>query len=561
MEEVTRRNFLASSSALLVSSFISSAQNMQGVYPHLRAWNLEEVHRYSKWVENIYQFKRNGTGKQKVARLNYIIKDDEMNLLNHPDFLQNGNLQPSDSDISILNSANHCGSFPMLLFLYYSQRRGLPSVVSKINMESGGDIRYSRGNHPIGHVDSLSFQGDFGDFILNSVQGGDGGYNFVSGNFRTAPTLDKTDSVPISIDKSCLMPGTMCYNANGHCLVVGHIEQSGEVHFLDAHPDRSITFNQTLSAIPAVKSAELGVMGLKRCYDGFRNMRLAKIRDGKSVSFSNEEMIPFGYSVSQYKDMAKLSSGLSIKGQKVSSFPDYVRASLRTGREKPMEFLENSIDEFAEMMLERKEFVENGWNDVLANGPITLPNDTNSENIYQANGRWETFSSPSSDVDRKNKYNYITTRLEDMLINFIPTSEVYDYQGFSSSNELASNIINKKRELFSSKSIVYKKSNGTEVSLTLEEIEKRLFDLSFDPNHPPELRWGAPVGSDERLNMKLFATPLRTGESLEALKAYELEKGLRYYPIRQTTASSLNVDANPKEAPFKLFDEVIGKYL
>ena len=82
---------------------------------------------------------------------------------------------------------------------------------------------------------------------------------------------------------------------------------------------------------------------------------------------------------------------------------------------------------------------------------------------------------------------------------------------------------------FADKKITYKKSDGSEITLTLNDIEKRLFDLSFDPNHPPELRWGAPVGSDERLNMKLFATPLRTGESIEALNAYELEKGLRYY--------------------------------
>jgi len=61
--------------------------------------------------------------------------------------------------------------------------------------------------------------------------------------------------------------------------------------------------------------------------------------------------------------------------------------------------------------------------------------------------------------------------------------------------------------------------------------------------------------------MKLFSTPLRTGESLEALNAYELEKGLRYYPMRQNTSTSLNPDNNPKEPPFKLFDEVIRRYL
>ncbi|MEM3113126.1 MAG: hypothetical protein QXI33_01745 [Candidatus Pacearchaeota archaeon] len=562
MRGVSRRDFFKVLPAISSLFFYVDADTNTGAWEHLRTWNLDEFYRYSKWVGNIYHFKRNGSGKQKMARLNYIIKDDEMNLLNHQNFLNDGNPQISDKEANILNAANHCGSFPMLLFLYYSYRRGLPCLVSKIKMESGSDIRYSKGNHPIGHVDSLSFNGDFGSFIQNSIFGGHGGYNFVSGNFRTDPNLEKTDSVPISIDRSCLMPGTMCYNANGHCLVVGHIEESGEVHFLDAHPDHSITFNQTLSAIPSVKPAELGVHGLKRCYDGFRNIRLAKINNGRAVHFTNEEMIPFGYSILQYKDMAKInSSGLIVNGQKVSSYPDYVRACLRTGKEKPLDFLENSILEFAEMMKERVEFVEAAWNDVLINGPITFPNDSSSENIYQANGRWEVFSSPSSDVDRKNKYNYITTRIEDMLINFDPFSRVYDYSGFSFSEELAAKLMKRKEELFSNYFIVYKKSNGGEVSLTLSDIEKRLFDLSFDPNHPPEIRWGAPAGSDERLNMKLISTPLRTGGSLEALEAYELEKGLRYYPVRQSTPTSLNPENNPKEPPFKLFNEVIGKYL
>ena len=163
--------------------------------------------------------------------------------------------------------------------------------------------------------------------------------------------------------------------------------------------------------------------------------------------------------------------------------------------------------------------------------------------------------------EQTNKYNYITTRLEDMLVNFNPSSEVYDFLGFNSSNELADSVLKRKRELFADKKITYKKSDGSEVILTIADIENRLFDLSFDPNHPPELRWGAPKNSGERQNMKLFSTPLRTGESLEALNAYELEKGLRYYPMRQNTSTSLNPEVNPKEPPFKLFDEVIGKYV
>lgn len=42
--------------------------------------------------------------------------------------------------------------------------------------------------------------------------------------------------------------------------------------------------------------------------------------------------------------------------------------------------------------------------------------------------------------------------------------------------------------------ITYKSSAGTDVRLSLGQVEGRLFDLSFDPYHCPEMRWGAHPG-------------------------------------------------------------------
>jgi hypothetical protein len=43
----------------------------------------------------------------------------------------------------------------------------------------------------------------------------------------------------------------------------------------------------------------------------------------------------------------------------------------------------------------------------------------------------------------------------------------------------------------------YTNSRGVTVSLSFETVLDRLFALSFDPYHCPELRWGAPAGSAE----------------------------------------------------------------
>ncbi|HRZ85275.1 MAG TPA: hypothetical protein P5277_00680 [Candidatus Paceibacterota bacterium] len=537
---MNRRQFLLSSAINSFGIICSSSysQNSQiFAWNHIRDWNKEEFNKYSQWVENIYNFKRNGTSSQKGAKLGRIIDDNEMNLLNNPDFLRDGNPQISSSEMNLMTTCSHCGSFPMLLFLYYSARRGLPAIVSKIKMERGGDIRYSYGNHPIGHVKSMPFSGSFGDFILSSMEGVGGGYNFVSGNFRTSPELEGTDSLPIKISREFVKPGTMAYNANGHCLVVGKVDDSGEVHFLDSHPDHSITFNQTLSAIQSVNSSS----DHKKWNDGLKIIRLARVRKGQAIHFTNSEMSEYGFSLDQYES-------------KISDYESFVRNRLRIGTEKPIEYLNSSITELGEMMKERAKFVNEGWRDVLTNGSIVFPNDSTEANIYQADGRWETWSSPSSDVDRKNKYNSIGKRLEAMVSGY-PSSPAFDYEGFTSKEQLIDAIKQTKEKLFSEQKIIYTNSSGIEFALTLNDVEKRLFDMSFDPNHAPELRWGAPETSKEREGMKIINTPLRTGETLPALKIYELERGLRYYPERQATPSSLNPANNPKEPPFKPITE------
>jgi len=556
MKDLTRRQFLQTSIAAPL--ILTASKSYAGqAWHHIRHWDYQEFQKYSQWVANIYEFKANGTWKQKGARINRVFADDEMNLLNNPDFLENGNPQLTNSQLSSLNAVTHCGSFPKLMWLYYAYRRGLPATVAKIQMKRGGDIRYSLGNHPVRQVRSMPFDGDFREFINDAIAGGDGGYNFVSGNFRTAPFLEETDSVPIAIDRKFLMPGSMCYNANGHCLLVGKLDDSGEVHFLDSHPDHSITFNQTLSAVHYV-ARPTDEKGFSLCYDGFRNFRLAKIVDGRAVPFTNQEMIEFGFSIEQYEIMSELSQerengGIEVRGKKVMHYPQFVRARLQRGIEDPLSFLELSTQELGQMFRERAAFVQEAWEDVLAYGPITFPNDSPLENIYQAHGRWETWSSPSSDTDRKQKYNYIATRLEEIIEGY-PNARQYDYRNFDSREQLIKTLLERKNTLFSQQIVHYTTSNGQDIGLTLLDIEQRLFELSFDPNHPPELRWGAPPNSYERYKMRLFKTPLRVGRSLDALEAYELERGLRYYPLRQTTPTSLNPEDNPKKPPFELID-------
>jgi hypothetical protein len=88
--------------------------------------------------------------------------------------------------------------------------------------------------------------------------------------------------------------------------------------------------------------------------------------------------------------------------------------------------------------------------------------------------------------------------------------------------------------------MTYTNSAGELVHLTLLDIEQRLYDLSFDPNHPPELRWGAPLGSDERSSAPETHTPTPGGGRIAMEDAYARQAYYRVLGQRETDASYLS---------------------
>jgi hypothetical protein len=104
---------------------------------------------------------------------------------------------------------------------------------------------------------------------------------------------------------------------------------------------------------------------------------------------------------------------------------------------------------------------------------------------------------------------------------------------------LAKALIEVKKRLFDEHTFDYIKSDGESIKLTLSDIEERLYDLSFDPNHPPELRWGAPMGSEERASAREQFTPVSGGARVAMEDAYRLQSYYRTVAHRETEPSFL----------------------
>ena len=499
-----------------------------------RDWDRAEVDRYARWVGHIHERKVAGSDAEQRATLPQVLGDARMNLLLTPGFAPDSNDPRALPPLAewVMSKADACGTLPALLLVYYCAVRGLPALCARVR-GSGEDIRYGHDNHPVAALDPLAYP-DLTAFVRAVCFGEP---NYTTGNWRTAPDLERTDTVPVAVSRASTIPGlTLAYNPDGHALAVAGVEPDGRVHFLDSHPDGSITAGQSLAAVQSV----LGELGPDRrqWFAGWRMLRLAAtVRDraGRVTGirwYTNQEMRAYGFSDEQYRDGLAIRAGrpVTIAGrpERVASFPEYARLKLRTtAAVDPADAVREWADELAAELDERATLVQGGWQDVRAHGPIPLPS-----NIYRAHGRWEDWASPSSDCDRRAAYFLGVDRIE-KLVTVAPAARRV---------ALARWLLQLKRRAFAGRKIEYRSSTGRGVARTLADVERRLWLLSFDPNHPPELRWGdAP-------------------DHGPAPDSYRREQRLRYRLSRKDVATRLDDPTDPGRPPRELFDAVLGRY-
>jgi hypothetical protein len=544
-----------------------------GAWPIHRQWNRAETQHYAQWVENIFNLKTKGNVDQRTAKLERILTDPEMNLLEQPDFLGKGSNPQLPLDIIRgIHNVLDCGKFTAFIPAYYAYRRALPWMVSHVASGDGQDIRISTFNIPCSCSSSLASP-SLHEFFMEQV----GTYS--SGNYRVnlfGRNSQISDTVPAALNREFLTPGCINY-VDGHCLVLAKVTEYGELYFLNCSTTESrdvFTYNgmNTVAGItPRGSDTENEWSG---CYQGLRVLRYPIAEtDGrghvtKVRRRTDEEMKEFGFSTEEYDAVAEITQKHFITegALKAQSFHDLIRLRMKTvDTISPLKFMEQYVDELLDAYKFREEFVQDAWNEVLRNGPIEYPEDLDKDNIFQAKGRWESWSSPSSDVDRRNKYFYLADWLEysirwfGLLPKFVDLTGLEKYQ-IKSQADLAAALVAEKQRLFAEKSMEYKKSNGEKIRLTLADIETRLYDLSFDPNHPPELRWGAPMGSPERASAPQTFTPVPKGPRVPMEEAYKKQAFYRSLGQRETTTSYLR-DMFTEGYPIRdKLDSQVGKW-
>jgi hypothetical protein len=127
------------------------------------------------------------------------------------------------------------------------------------------------------------------------------------------------------------------------------------------------------------------------------------------------------------------------------------------------------LDDLCTDVTARVSAVEGGKR--LAAGPMgALP-----PNIYQASGDWQALSTPGRDQSLRASFRTAFQFVKEQV----------------TSHDLATELTGIWNQHVSACHFQYKTSSGGPVPFTLNDVQERLFDLSFDPYQCTEMRWGA----------------------------------------------------------------------
>jgi len=419
-----------------------------------------------------------------------------------------------------------CADLPYTLRGYFAWMNGLPFAFASAVAPNGytRDTRYvAAGNRIIEKSVVVNWPGQSpmdGPDVLRRVS------NYVStAMYRYHPEEKRgmaPDHYSSSIDPRSIRPGTNIYDPNGHVAVVYRVDSDGRIHYIDAHPDNSITRGvygrKFVRARPTMGAGfknwrPVQIVGATRASDG-------SLVGGRYEYAKNTELD--GFSTDQYfgnGDAANTrwqGARFEFEGQRLDYY-DWVRTSV-AGRNlvyDPLVETRNMMRSLCDDLRYRVYAVDEAISAGIHKRPQPrrLP-----ENIYGTSGDWETYSTPSRDARLKTSF----VELRDEVARFVQLVDEGSDRVAYGGTDIRADLLAAYRDEAAACSITYTNSSGQPVSLTYAQVHDRLFDLSFDPYHCAERRWGATEPGE--------LASCRDGATKRAW--YEAEQRLRNQPER-----------------------------
>jgi hypothetical protein len=493
-----------------------SVVDLSTVWTNERSWTAAEEALYSAWIRELFS----GPADQDLAwkALSEVTSDPARNLLH--DHLGREEDHPSHGFTLVPD----CADTPYFLRAYWSFKRGLPFGFRKCSRGKKSapncfDLRTNvdppdRRPHwidPPGtvaivpvtdppvelpdnaavptHNEKIEY------FFQRSI-----GWSVHTGNGRCAFGDSDSDLYPIALARRGLRPGIVYADPYGHILVLAELvaprgSQPGILFAIDGQPDGSITRKRFWEGnfLWNQSDPSLGGSGFK-AFRPIMNAAASGDRDANPELFlqMNDETLA---ALQDYGDVSDMQQALSP-----TEFYDLMERLITPGERSPFAAQAEIVAALAEAVRVRVTSVNNGIEYHAAHGDevIEMPW---GHSVFETAGAWENFSTPARDLRLLIAIDVVAGFAAKVRRN--PGAFGLDPVGEAEQFELTMRYLAEQREQLLADpehAITYARSDGSSWKLGLDQVVGRAaaFEAAYNPNDCPELRWGAPEGSDER---------------------------------------------------------------
>ena len=386
-----------------------------------------------------------------------------------------------------------CADMAYMLRAYYAWKNGLPfsyQNAMRTANRAPEDLRYSTaGNVVAGRRKILNFVTNAPAFVQRI------GGEVSTAMFRTHPEngggASHDDFYPVKISRDAVKPGVIAYDIYGHVGIVYDVTDDGRILVVASHPDQSVTRTVYGSNFMRAKPGlGAGLKAWRPIYvDGADTNADGSLSGGRLRAAANDEIADF--SMEQFYGNAPHPSGEWHYGEfrlngRTLKYYDYVRRRLAAPdfAYNPVTELRHGLQTICGAIKSRKVAVDRAVTSRvhLKRHPGKLP-----PNIYGTFGEWEEYSTPSRDARLKVSFIDLRREIQTLYEDAMGGVPGVTYEG----EDLASDLYDAFEEEKNACAFTYWRSDSTRVRLNLAHVMDRLFDLSFDPYHCPERRWGA----------------------------------------------------------------------
>jgi hypothetical protein len=350
----------------------------------------------------------------------------------------------------------------------------------------------------------LGLVGSFGEFIQQVADG------VHSGSARTVLADNNTDYYPVPLKQETLRPGTVYADPYGHVLmIVRRVAQTpdgaGIILAVDGQPDGTVARKRYWRGnFLFAQDPALGGPGFKR----FRP--IVRGSNGSLRRLTNEEI----EKNPQYADFSLDQSRLGIE-----DFYDRMDDVMSPSPLDPLTAMKDAITSLEEQVKVRVNSVENGRKfQNKGKGEATMPD---GPAIFETNGAWEDFSTPSRDLRLLIALDVVRGFPERVARR----TERYAMPAGKSVADVKAELERVLASELAARKVSYTRSDESQWTLALKDVMERTpaFEMAYNPNDCVELRWGAREGSDENATCKRHA-PSAQRAKMEKYRAWFHER-------------------------------------